>query len=66
MKGGSLVLTTMLIPEHGFHLDSKVDFHNFLKLLFGLPLFGGSQMCKISGFVGRRGMTTLLTSLGAA
>jgi hypothetical protein len=68
MKGGSLVLTTMPIAEHGFHLASKSDFHDFLKLHFGWPLpklpatcpcgksysVDHAQMCKLGGFVGRR------------
>ena len=68
MKGGSLVLTTMPIAEHGFHLASKADFHDFLLLHFGWPLpklpetcpcgsaysVDHGQICKLGGFIHRR------------
>ena len=58
----------MPIAEHGFHLASKGDFHDFLLLHFGWPLpklpemcpcgsaysVDHGQICKLGGFIHRR------------
>ncbi len=67
-KGGSSILTTIPVAEHGFYFDVKADFHDHIHLRYCWPLdnlpFGcpcgkpftidHAQICKLSGFIHMR------------
>ena len=64
-KGGSSMLTTIPVAEHGFYYEVKADFHDHIHLHYGWPLerlpsacpCGGkfsvnhAQICKLSGCI---------------